>query len=114
MKTITVTNVTRRRQFGFGYTAQPTGRGIEIATPDAPDYVGTLAQVRSDMATDGFLRSLRNSGTYYNTSWFYQGKRITGVQSGDAWLSMPEAISDGYFDRDSYAYSETVTLRVAE
>jgi len=43
--------------------------------PSAPDYEGTIAQVREAQRNDRALNSL--GGAFYNTAWFYDGYRVT-------------------------------------
>ena len=72
---ITVPNFGRSRKFGWGWTTSPTGQGTSIEIPTSPDYTGTLGQLRQDRADDRAFHSL--GGAFYNTAWFYGGRRIT-------------------------------------
>lgn len=75
---ITINNVTRCRKFGYGISTQPTGRGTDIESPSAPDYTGTLKQIRKQLDDDRrYLDSIQSS--YQSRSWFYDGKPIVWV-----------------------------------
>ena len=109
---VVVTNPFRSRKFGFGYTCTPTGNGTEIETPSKPDYTGTLKQVQEAVDADRLLASFRSGGTFYNTAWFYDGRRIVGAKSG-----FGDYFSDWRMEAD-YARAErkavkSVTLTLA-
>ena len=77
-QTVTVTNPTRTRKWGFGYSTKPTGRdGYSIELPSSPDYTGTLKTLQDAIEDDRHLASLKSGGTLVNVQWFYDGKRIT-------------------------------------
>ena len=79
MTTVTITNPTRTRKFGFGYNASPSQgeNGYYFEPPTAPDYTGTFASVQRQIDEDRTYRSFRSGGTLMSTAWFYDGKRIT-------------------------------------
>jgi len=112
----TVKNYKRDRRFGWGWTTQPTGHGTEIETPGAPSYLGTLAQLRRERATDAAFNSL--GGAFYNTAWFYQGKRITHtwvytiVETADDLPGNPDTVrswwvqnQEHHYKNDRYGYA---------
>ena len=72
---ITVKNFRRSKKFGWGWSCIPTGQDTDIEIPAAPDYTGTLRQLEKDQQDDAVFQNL--GGAFYNTAWFFQGKRIT-------------------------------------
>lgn len=69
------TIVTDSTKFGWGWSCTPTGEdAYSIKTPSKPDYEGTLEKLRKDIANDQAFQNL--GGAFYNTAWFYDGKRI--------------------------------------
>jgi len=77
-QTVTITNPTRTRKWGWGYSTNPTGRdAYSIEMPSRPDYTGTLKTVQDAIDSDRTYASMKSGGTFINTQWFYDGKRIT-------------------------------------
>lgn len=116
METITVTNPTRRRSWGWNYSTQPGQTGL-ILVPERPDYVGSIAQVRSDIAHDRNYAACRSGGTHLASAWFYGNRRVLSVRYLDGWMSMTDALNLGLFDSQApfhSEYSRSVTLRVID
>jgi hypothetical protein len=84
---ITIDNPTRTRKWGWGWTNTPTGEdAYSIKVPSAPDYTGTLKQIFACIACDRTYASMKSGGTFTNTDWFYDGKRITNRREFGWWL----------------------------
>lgn len=89
MAEITITNYRKRRKFGWGWSTIPTGEdAYSIEVPEAPDYVGTLNQLDEARANDKAFHSL--GGVFYNTAWFWNGKRITHTW---AWAALESPVT---------------------
>lgn len=93
--TVTITNPTRTRKFGWGYSTTPERDSTRIVPPIAPDYTGTYASIRRQIAEDRTFQSLVSGGTFISTRWFYDGKAIVNA---DEFLWAMEEI---YIDRDA-------------
>lgn len=108
--TVTITNPTRRRQWGWNYSTTPTGHGTNIAPVTEPDYVGTLNQVRECIRNDRGLAAARSGGVYMSTGWFYGDKRICRVWDDmqDAWVTMSDILPMW----DLAGMPKTVTLKL--
>lgn len=88
---ITVENPTRTRKWGWGWTNTPTGRdAYSIEIPSRPDYTGTMKQVLKAISEDRTYRSMKSGGTFTNTAWFYDGKRIVNRQEFNDWLDFDD------------------------
>ena len=80
-RTITVTNPSLRRHWGWGYSTTPTGRdAYEIEMPASPDFTGTIKQILAARSSDRTWKSLRGGGTYTSEAWFYRGQRVVSVE----------------------------------
>ena len=92
---IVVRNPLRSRVFGWGWTNNPTGNGpYSIETPEAPDYTGTIGQVRAAIAADRTVRSMRSGGVCISTAWFYGGRRIVGINFGTGWTAFRDYLTE--------------------
>ena len=105
---ITVTNYRKSRKFGWGWSTTPTGEdAYSIETPSAPDYEGTLSQLRKAMAADKAFQTNLGS-VFYNTAWFYDGRRITHTWQFSI-IAEPENADDllinEYYDACEYGYT---------
>jgi hypothetical protein len=84
--TVEVSNPTRSRRWGFGYSTHPTGESpYGIERPSRPYHVGTIKQVREAIAADRTLRSLRSGGTFMCRSWFFDGVAVSS-EDVQEWL----------------------------
>jgi len=90
MSNITVKNFRRSRKWGWGWSITPTGEdAYAIETPGNPDYVGTLNQIARAKHEDRVFNNL--GGAFYNTAYFYSGRRVTHtwaftlIHQGDEW-----------------------------
>ena len=95
MTTLTITNPTRTRKFGFGYSTTPERNSTRIIPPSAPGCTGTFASVRRQIEADSTFQSLVSGGTFINARWFYDGKAITNT---DEFLS---GMNEIYINRDA-------------
>ncbi len=100
-KEITVKNFRKNRKFGWGWSTTPTGEdAYSIETPDAPDYEGTLNQLQEARRNDRAFNNL--GGAFFNTAWFYRGKRITHTRvfgpMGPTYTEYGEEIEDVEYD----------------
>lgn len=92
---VTITNPSRRKKWGWGYSTTPASRnGVAIKPPSSPDYVGTIGQVQDAIRRDRGFQAMRSGGTYTNSAWFWDGLRISGVwdASQRTWVSMHDAL----------------------
>jgi hypothetical protein len=97
--TVTVKNPFLSRKFGFGYSTTPVGSSdpLGIKAPSKPDYQGTIRRVKIEIDGDRLLESLKSGGTFFNSAWFYDGKRILCVDGWDqpvpfvGWLEYADA-----------------------
>jgi hypothetical protein len=77
---LTIKNPNRSRKFGWNWTCTPTGRdAYSIETPSHPSVTGTIKQIGQEIDNDRTFRSIKSGGTFYNTAWFYDGKRIVAT-----------------------------------
>lgn len=93
--TVTITNPTRTRKFGWGYSTTPERDSTRIIPPTTPDYTGTFASIRRQIAEDRTFQSLVSGGTFVNTRWFYDGKVIVNMNEF-LW-----AMDEIYIDREA-------------
>jgi len=95
---ITVPIVYINRKFGWGWSCQPTGQdAYSIETPTRPDVTGTINQCRQYADTDRTFKSIKSGGTFYNTAWFYDGKRIVATWA----YGLLRSVDDLPLDRDN-------------
>lgn len=79
---IVINNPNRSRKFGWSWACSPTGRdAYSIETPTRPQVTGTIKMIQAEIAGDPTFRSIKSGGAFYNTAWFYDGKRITATWS---------------------------------
>ena len=93
--TVTITNPTRTRKLGWGYSTTPERNSTRIVPPSTPDYTGTYASITRQISEDRTFQSLVSGGTFINTRWFYDGKVIVNA---DEFLW---AMNEIYVDRDA-------------
>jgi len=97
---ITVKNYRCSCEFGWGYTFTPTGEdAYSIEIPTRPDHVGTLRQIQDAVANDKTWQS--KDGAFYNTAWFYDGKRIIATWVFDI-ISQPAADEAANMNTDEF------------
>ena len=93
------------KKFGWGWSTSPTGEdAYSIKAPTAPDYTGTAASVRRKSRSDVAFQSL--GGAFYNTAWFYDGRRITHTFCYDLVADHNDPDTDRY-DWDKREYGNT-------
>ena len=86
----TIRNAIRCRDFGYGVSTTPSGRGTDIAPPSGPDYTGTLGQIEKQMRDDlPYLQSIQTA--FQARRWFHRGRPIRSVWTY-GWL---QALDDG-------------------
>lgn len=91
---VTVNNPTRSRKWGWDWTNTPTGRdAYSIEIPSRPSYTGTLRQVLKAISEDRTYASMKSGGTFTNTAWFYDGKRIVNRDAFNDWLDFDDGTS---------------------
>ena len=75
---IEITNINRKRRWGWGFSTTPSGNGpYSIELPTAPDYVGTIGQISEAIASDVVFHSL--GGAFYATQDFWDGHPIVAT-----------------------------------
>lgn len=92
------------KKFGWGWSTTPTGEDAHsIEFPNAPDHTGTVKQVREAARGDQAFHSL--GGAFYNTAWFYDGRRITHRWSYGCIADHNDPDADEYdWDKREYGY----------
>lgn len=92
-------------KFGWGWSCTPTGEdAYSIEVPKGPDHVGTVASVRRKAQNDRAFNSL--GGAFYNTAWFYDGKRITHTWNFDCIADRNDPNDPDYdWDKREYGYT---------
>jgi hypothetical protein len=107
MAEITVTNYRNDKRFGWGYSFTPTGRDpYSIEFPTSPDHTGTLDQIDDARDKDRTWQA-HSQGAFYNTAYFYKGRRITHtwrfglLNRPDNWQDMDDR---EMYDKAQYGY----------
>lgn len=94
------------KKFGWGWSCTPTGEdAYSIEYPGAPDYEGTIEQVKKARSDDRAFHSL--GGAFYNTAWFYDGNRITHTWCFDCVADHNDPSEEYDFDKREYGYTWT-------
>lgn len=83
---VTVNNPSRSRKWGWGWTNTPTGRDAYSIEMPGIDYTGTLNQIAKAISEDRTYASMKSGGTFTNTAWFYDGRRIVNREDFNEWL----------------------------
>lgn len=93
------------KRFGWGWSTTPTGKdAYSIELPSAPDHTGTVKQVREASQADTGFQNL--GGAFYNTAWFYGGRRITHSWSYDCIADHNDPNAEEYdWDKREYGYT---------
>lgn len=87
-----VKNYLNDKRFGWGWSCTPTGEdAYSIRVTLAPDYEGTINQIQGDIQADKAFNNL--GGAFYNTAWFYKGRRILKAWK---WLLIEERTTPVY------------------
>lgn len=66
--------ITRRTKLGFAYETavmQSKGMGLpEIESPEQPEKIGTVRQLRDAIRNDRTFQAVATGGTYFKQCWF--------------------------------------------
>ncbi len=123
MQELTITNINKRRKWGWGCSFTPTGNGTEIKPPTTPDYTGTFGQLSEAREADPILKAHLNC--FSSSRWFWDGRPILATWSygmvSSEWSGDYEeeekfkygwAWFDGFHMPFEESHSDTVKIRV--